>query len=807
MPYKLRKAPKRELYWVVGQDGKKHSKDPLPKERAEAQMRALYAAESGSLPPPSKRKTTKRKLKGGDIGEAIESGVKNVALPAINKVVPGLGNVLGTVGDAITGLFTDQGAIQAEQQRQQQIQEQKAAYEQKSAADAAEAQRISQSGTPAQKIALASMSAGFGKASRKRIQALVKKLKSKKGKGKRRGKGDDEEMEELVKAFATKAEVAKPKESGRESRAAKPIAKPIAKPKKGVKEARLAGTKRRLSAIAEEKEGEMEGEGKRRYRGGSNINDVLSVIQHLRDQLVYAIELITQITPFIANDPGNEEIQQVYSQLAALVATLENQLTQNLELLDALRSGDPERPDTPSSDPGALEGSGPMPQRSVLHKIATASYQMSPPQSIERLKLVSYTPTLKFYEAPDKTIVVGIRGTEPTDKRDLLADGRLSIGELEGSDRFKDDLRNLLEFQMRYPRTVYDYYGVGHSLGGAVLDEFLKRGLLKSGLSYNPAVQVGDFERSIPNQRVYQEGDPLYELMGKNTKGAEVKKGRKKSWWEKIVEKVPYAGKAVSYYKSHQLDNFVGGGKYTDKLFEKVREAVGEFHHRTGIDPYDRERSGPIDAILGDAIVKLRKIGTSARSDMASRVVSRAEAKEQIIRDAVQTVKDYLKELIPPKKEYAGVGFKDNLRMMIHDRLFRYPALPAEAREKIKELERFGLAEIKKVPSSHMRSGSEKELSASEVLYANLKSDIVKNVISEVDTILSDYESGRRRARVRDVLPTEAEIRERERREEQTRERERQAAEQSRVASERTKVEFPPTRPRGGKKKVQRSRR
>jgi hypothetical protein len=43
--YKLRKAPKRDLYWVVGKDGKKYSKEPIPKERAEAQMRALYAAE------------------------------------------------------------------------------------------------------------------------------------------------------------------------------------------------------------------------------------------------------------------------------------------------------------------------------------------------------------------------------------------------------------------------------------------------------------------------------------------------------------------------------------------------------------------------------------------------------------------------------------------------------------------------------------------------------------------------------------------------------------------------------------------
>lgn len=44
MPWKLRKAPKKDLYWVINKEtGKKHSKEPLPKERAEAQMRALYA--------------------------------------------------------------------------------------------------------------------------------------------------------------------------------------------------------------------------------------------------------------------------------------------------------------------------------------------------------------------------------------------------------------------------------------------------------------------------------------------------------------------------------------------------------------------------------------------------------------------------------------------------------------------------------------------------------------------------------------------------------------------------------------------
>ena len=48
MPYKLRKAPKQDKYWVVSKEtGKKHSEEPLPRARAEAQMRALYAVEGG----------------------------------------------------------------------------------------------------------------------------------------------------------------------------------------------------------------------------------------------------------------------------------------------------------------------------------------------------------------------------------------------------------------------------------------------------------------------------------------------------------------------------------------------------------------------------------------------------------------------------------------------------------------------------------------------------------------------------------------------------------------------------------------
>ena len=64
MPYTLRKAPGVERYWVVNTaSGKKHSIDPLPKQRAEAQMRALYAVENGYQLRNVKRRSTSRSRK------------------------------------------------------------------------------------------------------------------------------------------------------------------------------------------------------------------------------------------------------------------------------------------------------------------------------------------------------------------------------------------------------------------------------------------------------------------------------------------------------------------------------------------------------------------------------------------------------------------------------------------------------------------------------------------------------------------------------------------------------------------------
>lgn len=64
MPYKLVKSPGSSLYWVVTKStGRKHSKSPLPKARAQAQMRALYAVENGYVLTRSKSRMRMSKSK------------------------------------------------------------------------------------------------------------------------------------------------------------------------------------------------------------------------------------------------------------------------------------------------------------------------------------------------------------------------------------------------------------------------------------------------------------------------------------------------------------------------------------------------------------------------------------------------------------------------------------------------------------------------------------------------------------------------------------------------------------------------
>ena len=164
-----------------------------------------------------------------------------------------------------------------------------------------------------------------------------------------------------------------------------------------------------------------------------------------------------------------------------------------------------------------LQG-GAMATIDILQKMAVQSYKPNA-SSVGNWDLIAETPTLKFFKNGD-SFIVGIRGTHPTNFNDLKADASIAFNRLEYSQRYKIDKADLKKFIANNPGT---YYGTGHSLGGAILDLFIREGMINEGISFNPAIQPRDYQSDsyLKNKRIYESCDPLYKTMGRFAKGSQ----------------------------------------------------------------------------------------------------------------------------------------------------------------------------------------------------------------------------------------------------------------------------------------------
>ena len=489
MPFRLRKAPKRDLYWVVDPDGKHHSKDPLPKERAEAQRRALYAAErredEARIPTAREEKAIERKMEGG------------------------------STEDDIAKL---QRAIDHLKQQQRG--------------------RITKRERDANAHHIAHL--------QKTIDALKGPIVL-----------DDDDRRGVENLLAMKRGEGGGKD--REKKVDNPLRKAME-----MKEYHSRNEYVELYNKWNEKMSDDFGD--------KTVDDVPEARwEELKDILLRS---------GLMNVPQAREIVQTYK--SGKIRQAQNEIARflNADSADKVlgtvaRSGE-KKASGRGGNTHSLHGAGPIPELSILQQIAKAAYSTSPPQNIGPFKLRSYTPTLKFYvvtQPSDQrhidTVVVGIRGTNTSDKQDLWADTQLAIGRLEETPRWKKDLDDFNAFMSRLPdRQSVDVYGVAHSLGSAILDAFLKKGLIKQGVSYNGAISLGDAQKNIPNRRIYQEGDPLLAIMGRSAKNVEIrpKKQKKESFFGKVANAasyfIPYVGlvkKGMDSLDAHALDNFTGG--------------------------------------------------------------------------------------------------------------------------------------------------------------------------------------------------------------------------------------------------------
>ncbi len=200
------------------------------------------------------------------------------------------------------------------------------------------------------------------------------------------------------------------------------------------------------------------------------------------------------------------------------------------------------------------------PTKKVLWEIENEAYKPIAAPRVDGWQLLKETPTLKFYQN-GAVIVVGIRGS--ADMTDVRADLQILTGGLANSSRYKTDLQTLKDFQRFAKPTRFTYYGVAHSLGGAIMDEFINAGLIKSGVSYNPAVDLSKFRNFPLNHRIYNSDDPLYKIMGQFTVNPEVRQN-KQGVLSTLANFTPF-GKLNTTLNAHKLSNFDGGG-FTDWL-------------------------------------------------------------------------------------------------------------------------------------------------------------------------------------------------------------------------------------------------
>jgi len=215
-----------------------------------------------------------------------------------------------------------------------------------------------------------------------------------------------------------------------------------------------------------------------------------------------------------------------------------------------------------------------------IQQMASAAYSPNPPDQIGTFTLFHHTDTLKFYYS-GRYIVIAIRGTRPSDSRDLAADALAGVGRLRDSERWGRDKATVEEIQREFPRSQFHYIGVGHSLGGALLDLLLRGGYIRDGVSYNAFPEPHELKGNPLHRRIYNAEDPIYKLLARVIPGIEVRRSND-PWWKRLLKfSPPYA--VWNALQKHTLDTFQGGAM----TFETSKEYLALVKKKAKAEGYD----------------------------------------------------------------------------------------------------------------------------------------------------------------------------------------------------------------------------
>lgn len=135
-----------------------------------------------------------------------------------------------------------------------------------------------------------------------------------------------------------------------------------------------------------------------------------------------------------------------------------------------------------------------------------AIYKGKKPQAVGEWKVLESTPYLLLY-SDGEDYVLAVRGSK--EFQDVMAWFPCVLGWVNWTNRYNQDLPVAKQWKKKFPGS---WFGTGHSLGGAIVDNLMAEGLIQSSMTFNPAVEtkfVGN-----RNRRVYFQGDPVLSTLG-----------------------------------------------------------------------------------------------------------------------------------------------------------------------------------------------------------------------------------------------------------------------------------------------------
>jgi hypothetical protein len=171
-----------------------------------------------------------------------------------------------------------------------------------------------------------------------------------------------------------------------------------------------------------------------------------------------------------------------------------------------------------------------MPRLKHLAEMAASSYISNQTPLIEGYKFIAQKPNLIMFQVSKtpRLFILAFRGLSFSSLDDITAtldilnnimDVDSNNNTTRNSERYKEDLASIKELGeiVKNELCICNpiYYGVGHSLSGAIIDELLLDGLIKSAVSFNPLVERRNFDIANNNHRVFLECDINYNLFGK----------------------------------------------------------------------------------------------------------------------------------------------------------------------------------------------------------------------------------------------------------------------------------------------------